>query len=258
VLPLVDTHCHLLAGLDDGPRTAEDALTMCRIAYHEGVRLICATAHQNPEWPDVTPEIIRNATQTLADALSEEGLGLTVFPCAEVMVHTEMDVEWEAGRILSIGDRGKYLLMELPHNLFVDLHYTVVRLMQLGLRPILAHPERQPELLHEPGQIERLIRVGCLVQVSTKSITHPANREDERALRDWFKRGVVHVLGSDGHSPRRRQPRMAEAYRRVVDWVGPAVATRIGSANGTAILQGLPLQVPEPAARRRHWFALWS
>jgi protein-tyrosine phosphatase len=243
--------------MDDGPRTAEDALAMCRIAYAEGVRMICATAHQNPRWAEVTPDAIRAATCQLADALRAEGLGLTVFPCAEVMVHTDIEADWQEGKVLSVADRGKYLLMELPHGLFVDLRPTVARLMELGVRPILAHPERQAELLHEPNQIERLIRAGCLVQVSSKSITEPENREDERALRDWFKRGVVHVLGSDGHSPRRRQPLMAEAYQRVSDWIGPAAAVRVGSANGLAVLQGIPLRVPEPAARRRHWFSLW-
>jgi protein-tyrosine phosphatase len=243
--------------LDDGPRTAEDALAMCRIAYNEGVRLICATAHQNPHWSEVTPDVIRNASRELADQLRDKGLGLTVFPCAEVMVHPDIDDDWKAGKILSVADRGKYLLMELPHGLFVDLRHTVVRLMELGLRPILAHPERQPELLHEPEQIERLIRAGCLVQVSTKSITDPANREDERALRDWFKREMVHLIGSDGHSPRRRQPLSAKAYWRVAGWVGQTAAARVFSANGMAVLQGLPLRVPEPAARRRHWFSLW-
>jgi protein-tyrosine phosphatase len=243
--------------LDDGPRTDADALAMCRIAFAEGVRLICATAHQNPTWSAVTPDVIRVATRELGYALREAGLGLTVFPCAEVMVHPDIDDDWKAGRILSVADRGKYLLMELPHGLFVDLRHTVVRLMELGVRPILAHPERQPELLHEPDQIERLIRAGCLVQVSTKSITDPANREDERSLRDWFKRDIVHLIGSDGHSPRRRQPRSAEAFWRVVGWVGQSAAGRVFSANGTAVLQGLPLRIPEPAARRRHWFSLW-
>src|SRR5437870_10836589 len=69
VIPLVDTHCHLLAGLDDGPRTAEDALAMCRIAVAEGVRMICATAHQNPRWEAVTPDAIRAATRELPEAV---------------------------------------------------------------------------------------------------------------------------------------------------------------------------------------------
>ena len=65
MLPLVDLHCHLLAGLDDGPRTLEAALEMCAIASADGVRLMAATAHQNPRWRDVTPERIRVEPATL-------------------------------------------------------------------------------------------------------------------------------------------------------------------------------------------------
>jgi protein-tyrosine phosphatase len=98
-----------------------------------------------------------------------------------------------------------------------------------------------------------------LVQVSTHSITEPANAKDERALRDWFKRGIVHVLGSDGHSPRRRPPRMAAAYEQIVRWAGAAVADRVGSTSGMAILQGLPLKIPPIAPKRKRWFSqLWS
>ena len=99
------------------------------------------------------------------------------------------------------------------------------------------------ELLHERGRMERLIRAGCLVQVSGRSETHPGCREDERALRDWFRRGLVHLLGSDGHSPHRRRPRMAAAYQQILRWAGVAVADRVCSTNGLAVSQGLRLQV---------------
>lgn len=259
MIPLVDLHCHLLAGLDDGPRTDEDALAMCRMAYDEGTRLVAATAHQNEHYPDVTPARIRAAACRLAEMLREATIELAVFPCAEVMVKPDVESAWRSGDLLSIADRQQYLLVEMPHGLFVDLRMIVGQLRDLGVRPILAHPERCPELLHEPGTIEELIHGGCLVQVSTHSITEPASSRDERALKHWFQRGVVHVLGSDGHSPRRRPPRMAAAYEKIIRWAGIAVADRVGSTNGMAILEGLPLRVPSPLRQRTRWFSrLWS
>src|SRR5829696_7672352 len=102
MIPLVDTHCHLLAGLDDGPRTDADALAMCRIAYDEGVRMACAVAHQNERWSGVTPQRIRQATQHLARQLRENGPPLTVFPCAEVMVRPDLESAWGSGQLLSV------------------------------------------------------------------------------------------------------------------------------------------------------------
>src|SRR5262249_44054234 len=154
-------------------------------------------------------EGIRQATQRLAQGLREAGISLAVFPCAEVMVQPDTESAWLQGSLLSIADRRRYLLMEMPHGLFVDLHGIVRRLREQDVRIVLAHPERQPELLHEPGRIEQLIGAGCLVQVSSGSVTDPPDRQSWRALKDWFKRGIVHVLGSDGHSPRRRPPLMA-------------------------------------------------
>src|SRR5690349_4474401 len=165
MIPLVDMHVHLLAGLDDGPRSEQDALAMCRMAYAEGVRMAAATAHQNDEWNSVTPDRIRQATERLAHRLQEIGSGLLVFPCAEVMVHPEIESSWDRGSLLSVADRRQYLLLEMRHDLVVDLRATVARLRQRSVRPILAHPERHEELLHEPGRIEQLIRAGCLVQV---------------------------------------------------------------------------------------------
>ncbi len=248
-------HCHLLAGLDDGPRTEEDALEMCRIACAEGTSLACATAHQNERWNEVTPECIRQGTIQLSARLRSAGVPLTVFPCAEVTAHPDMVNSWMQGRLLSVADRGKYLLVEMPHGLFVDLRPAVRQLTALGVRLILAHPERQDEFLDDPGPLEELIRAGCLVQVSSKSVAEPKNREAGRALQTWFRRGLVHLLGSDGHSVRRRPPRLADAFRQVRGWIGACAADRIGSVNGLAVLQGLPLKVPEPTPQTRRWFS---
>lgn len=258
MIPLVDIHCHLLAGLDDGPRTPEDALEMCRLAYADGTRMLAAGAHQSEHWPANTPERIREASHQLAHSLREHQLPLTVFPCAEVMVQPDIDIAWQQKQLLSVADRGDYLLIEMPHGLFVDLRDIVARLQQAEVRPILAHPERSPELLHDEGAIEELIQAGCLVQVSAKSVTQPASHREERALKDWFKRGIVHFLGSDGHSPRRRLPKLADAYRQVVHWAGASVADRVASTNGTAACQGLPLHIPPVKLKSTGWIPkLW-
>ncbi len=257
MLPLVDMHCHLLGGLDDGPRTEDEAVAMCRMAYESGTRLVAATAHQNEDWPDVTPARIREAFRNLVRRLQDEGIGLCTFPCAEVMVHPDTEESWRRGELVSVGDRGQYLLIEQPHGLFLDLAELARNFRDMGVRPILAHPERQQELLHDGGRIEELIQAGCLVQVSSGSVTAPRSREDERALRDWFKRGVVHLIGSDGHNTTRRLPLLAEAFARITSWAGSRVADRVCSTNGLAVLQGLPLRVPAPEPRRRSWVLNW-
>lgn len=212
-------------------------------------------AHQNEQYPDVTPDRIRRASRDLVSDLRSAGVDFTVFPTAEVMLRPDIVEAWKSGALLSIGDRGQYLLVEMPHRLFVDFRSTAESFRAAGIRPILAHPERQPELLHGGNAIDELIRAGCLVQVSSGSVTDPKNSADAKALRSWFRRGVVHVLGSDGHSPTRRPPRMAAAYREIARWAGTPIADRVCSTNGIAVLTGLPLRLDPPEPERRSWFS---
>jgi protein-tyrosine phosphatase len=228
---------------------------MCRQSHAEGVRLSVALAHQNLHYPDVTPDRIRSATTALAEQVRAAGIEVAVFPCAEVMVSETTEADWRAGRLMSVADRGKYLLIEFPHNLYVDVRGLVRGLVAAGVRPILAHAERTPELLLDPGRVEQLVALGALVQISTASVTKPADAASEQALKSWLKRGVVHVIGSDGHSPRRRPPRLAEATEKIRRWAGDRVADRVCRAYGTAVLQGLPINAPPPQPPRRNWFA---
>src|SRR4051794_15219426 len=118
-------HVHLLAGLDDGPRTMDDALEMARLLVAEGVQHSVALAHQNEEYPKNTPERIREAATAFADALRAAAIPLDVYPCAEVMANPDVVADWKAGKLMSVADRSQWLLIEFPHNLFIDLRAIV-------------------------------------------------------------------------------------------------------------------------------------
>ena len=233
-----DVHCHLCAGLDDGPRTPDDALEMCHLAWGEGTRMVAATAHQNESWPEVTPAFTQRARRVprpgaggspppafsvgrivsrpmslgivfvAAYVLAELEVPLEIFPTAEVMVWAGLEEAWDRGELLSVADGGKYLLIELPGGLFLDLSSLIVALRERGLTPILVHPERHPELLHSPGVMQRWIELGCLAQVSSGSLTGEIAPRDVKVLRQWAERGHIHLIGSDGHSVRRRPARL--------------------------------------------------
>jgi protein-tyrosine phosphatase len=251
--PLVDTHCHLLAGLDDGPKTPADAIAMCRRAFDQGVRHSVALAHQNDHYPDNTPDRLRAGFERLkVDLVAANLRDFTVYPCAEVMVRPDMDEAWDRGELLSVSDGRLYILLEMPHGLCVELAWLIERLVTRGVRPILAHAERSPELLHEPEAVERLIQAGCLIQISSDGVTR-SDGADRRALKDWVHRGIAHMLGSDGHSPRRRPPDLLKAYETLRHWAGAETADRIASGNGLTVLSNRPLRVPPVAPPVRRW-----
>src|SRR4029079_14042762 len=189
---------------------------MCRKAYDQGVRQSVALAHENEEYPDNTPDRIRAAFRRLLDDLRAADLPYTVVVSSEVMVKPELTEAWKRGELLSINDQGKYILLEMPHGLTVELAWVVEEFMRRGVRPILAHAERCKDLLHDPAAVEKLIRAGCLIQVNAQSVTRPGNATDAWALKDWFRRGVAHLIGSDGHSLRRRPPDVGDAHPQIL------------------------------------------
>ncbi len=256
---IADTHVHLLAGLDDGPPSLDVALAMCRMLVAEGAGLATALAHQNPDYPDNTPERMIAAASSLSAALLARKIPLTVFPTAEIMLSPTIVADWKAGRLLSVANRRQWLLVEMPHGDFVDVLPIAEELRPLGVRLIIAHAERYPELLFEPELAKQWIAAGCLIQVTARAIADPWDDDMGRGIADWARGGFIHVLGSDGHGIDRRQPLLAMGYRRLARFVGRSAARRIGWHRGAAILRGEPVEVPPPAPAPRRWFSgLWG
>jgi protein-tyrosine phosphatase len=252
--PLADTHVHLLAGCDDGPQTVEEAVAMCRMLVSEGARHATALAHQNDHYPENHADRLRAVARELAATLADRKIPLTVYPTGEVMLSPTIVEDWRAGRLLSVGDRRQWLLIEMPHGRFVDFLPVVEALRPLGVRAIVAHAERYPELLHDSGLTARWIDAGCLIQVTARAIAEPWDQDMERNLRNWIVGGYVHLIGSDGHGLDRRRPELAAGYNQLVSWAGRVAAERIASLWGVAVLQGLPVKVPPPKPPSRGWF----
>ncbi|MCS7022479.1 MAG: protein tyrosine phosphatase [Gemmataceae bacterium] len=254
MLPFADTHVHLLPGRDDGPLTVDEALAMCRLLVAEGVRHAAALAHQNPSYPTNDAAALRTAVADLQPLLAARQIPLQLYPSGEIMLGPDFIDQWKAGRWLTLGDAGHALLVEMPHGQFLDLLPLADYFRPLGIRLVVAHAERYPELLFDPGLAQRWIAAGCLLQVSTSALAEPWDHTTEQALKDWAVGGFIHLLGSDGHGIDRRRPLFRQGYQQLVRWVGRAAAERIAVLWGGAILQGLPIHVPLPRPPRRTWF----
>lgn len=254
MLPTADTHVHLLAGRDDGPRSDGEAVAMCRMLVAEGVRHATALAHQNPDFPANTAAGLRAAATELMVLLDAQRIPLTVYPTGEVMLSPDTAADWRAGRLLGVGGGAKHLLVEMPHHLFLDVRPLAADLRAAGVRLVIAHAERYPELLDDFALTAHFIAAGCLIQVTAEALADPPSAAAEKALKDWAKRGVIHVLGSDGHNLDRRPPRMRAGVQVLAKWAGPAAADRVAGIWGPALLQGGPVNPPPPLARTRTWF----
>lgn len=253
--PLVDMHCHLLAGLDDGPDSMDEAVRMCQRAWDDGIRSSVCLAHMSDRWPEVTPQRIRQSAAALKDRLREIRLPLSLYPAAEVAVRPDLDRPSMRGQWMGMADRTNYLLLEIPYGGFVDIRSLVQRLQACGVRSIVAHPERYRELLYDAATVRDLIALGALMQVTADVITDPPDGRTAAAIRQWVLDGMVHLVGSDGHSAGHRPPLMSAAYQQISSWVGRDAADRICSLHGLAVLEGRPLRLAAPKQPRRKWFS---
>jgi protein-tyrosine phosphatase len=252
-LPLADTHVHLLAGLDDGPRDDDEALALCRQLVAEGVRTATALAHQNATFPDNSPEKITAATTRLVAMLAEKKIPLNVCPSGEVVLSDDLVTRWTNNELQSIGGTKKYLLVEMPHRVFLDPRPAATALRKLGVRMIVAHAERYEQMLLDPGFTEQCISAGCLIQVTTDAFLM-ANDREAAALREWGTRGMIHLLGSDGHRIDFRRPQWKDGFRIFQRMVGAPTAEKVASIWGSAVLQGLNVNPPAPKLRQKSWF----
>lgn len=253
--PLADTHVHLLAGLDDGPAAPDEALAMCRALVSEGARHVTALAHQNHYYPDNTADRLRAATAELKARLAEKKIPLAVHPTGEVMLSPSTFGDWRAGRLLSIGDHRRHLLVEMPHGEFVDVVPLAEALRPEGVRLVIAHAERYEPLLDDLDLARKWIEAGCLLQVTARALAEPWEPGFELALKRWAKGGFIHLLGSDGHGIDRRRPELAAGFARLARWVGKRHAARIGGEWGRAVLEGREVSPPAPGRAERSWFS---
>jgi protein-tyrosine phosphatase len=236
---LIDLHCHMLPGIDDGAADLAVSLEMARIAVADGISTVVCTPHILPTVYDNTGPAIRAAVGGLQAALAQAQIPLRVLPGADVHIAPDLVEGLRSGRVLAIAG-SRYLLFEPPHHVMPPrLQDCVFGLMTAGYFPILTHPERLTWIDQHYDVIEQLARAGMLMQITGGSLT---GRFGRRA-RYWSQRmlddGLVDILATDAHDTQGRPPRLSEACELVAERCGDEEARKMVLARPRAILDNL-------------------
>jgi len=249
---MVDTHCHILPGLDDGAKDLEDSLELARIAEKDGIRAIVTTPHvMEFRYPN-TRETIDAAYGLLEKALEREGIGIRLFRGAEVHVAADLVARLKNGDLLTLADNRKYMLLEFPFQQIVSGSEEIVyRLRLAGVVPIIAHPERIGFFMEDPDRLHRLIRLGALAQVTGGSLLGLFGERSERVGWKMVERRLVQLVASDAHDTHHRRPELRQSVEALSVRVGEEQARRMSEEIPVAIVEGRDVEVPEPAARER-------
>ena len=244
---MIDIHCHILPGVDDGAQSWEMAAEMCRMAAKDGVTDLVATPHANEEFAydrSRLSEMLKRL-ESLSGGRPRLRLG-----CDFHLSYENIQSALARPQEFSI-EGTRYLLVEfsdfaMPAR-FAD---ALEKLRQAGLTPILTHPERHPALQRKPDEVLPLVEAGCVVQVTANSLTGFWGEAARKAAAWLLEREAVHVLASDGHDPKHRPPLLSAGRAAVEELCGAQVAEALVEENPRAILAGKALpKLPARASR---------
>lgn len=211
---LIDLHCHILPGLDDGARDLADACAMAAQAAGDGIATICATPHIRDDHRVDIAQLAERRDQ-LTSALRARGCEVGIAPGGEVASERLPALSDADLHAVSLGGSGVWILLEpAPGSLDRRLDRAVARLTARGLRTVIAHPERHPaEDL--AARLERLAARGCLIQATAD---HLCQAPTAAGMLELARRGLIHVLGSDAHSAAAGRPvALSAAYAALAE-----------------------------------------
>lgn len=223
----VDIHTHILPGLDDGPQDMAESLALCRALVAEGVVLAVATPHQARSSFDNSNDAIRDALVPLRDRLREQAVPLEVLPGADVRIDVDLVRRLQNDELMTLGDTGQYVLLELPHDVAFPLGDLAGELGETGVMPILSHPERNAAIVRNPECLRPWVGAGVMLQVTLDSLLGYWGAAAQRTARWILDEGLAAVLASDTHSVTERPPRHRTAWREVSTRWGVVAARRL-------------------------------
>jgi protein-tyrosine phosphatase len=256
---MIDIHCHVLPGLDDGAGTLEEAVEMARHAAGAGASVVFATPHVScPSDLDMAGEIPGNVA-SLQSALDDLGIDLRLVPGAEVFPSDGLLEPLGNGLPITLGRDGRFILLDTPLTVLpIGLENLLFDLQTRGVTPILAHPERSLPIQREPELLERYVQQGALVQVNASCVFGKHGHAAEFAAFEFLRHRWVHFIASDAHSPHHRRSALAEAAEELSMVMGPEVVAELVHDNPRRVLNGESVST-NPAVykpkRRSNWLS---
>lgn len=210
---IIDIHCHILPGMDDGASDVRQSKKMLRMAYESGIRGVIATPHHSAQFKNDCPNVIIRKCEELGQwAKQELDPEFFVCPGQEIFSAHHVIEKMNSGELLTLAG-SEYILLEfLPSDSFSSIYQAVRKLALSPYRPVLAHVERY-RALRENGKVEELVQAGALLQMNYRSIGGKWYDETTRWCRKMLLEGNVHFLATDMHNTGDRAPEVGKAVQ---------------------------------------------
>lgn len=248
---MVDLHSHILPGVDDGARDFEESVEVAIAAVLDGTEIMAATPHVRDDFPTAADTMERLLLE-LNQILREKGIELEVLGGAEIAIQNLQTLGADDLRRFGLGGNPHYLLVEFPYFGWpLSLETEIWKLKRRGITPVIAHPERNPQVQEAAQQMAPLVAAGALVQLTAASVDGRLGRRCRNTSQELIAAGHAHLIASDAHWPGLRRAGTSNAGAALRN---PELARWLTHDVPAAIVQDLP--IPErprskPRARRR-------
>jgi len=239
---MIDIHCHLLPGIDDGASTIEQSLDLARHAIADGITHVVVTPHIQPGVYDNNLDTISRAYALFVEALDKNDLQLKVAMAAEVRLCPEIIPMLEAENLpLFVSSEGKRtILLELPHSHVPPGKERLIQWLQVyNINVLIAHPERNKGIMSNYSKAKRLFDMGCLLQLTSGSVSGRFGEPPRRAAQYMLQQGWVSLLASDAHNLRSRPPELSDGKAAAMDFVGTRDAGEMVLENPWQLVGGM-------------------
>lgn len=261
---MVDIHCHVLPETDDGAVSLEESVAMCRAAAADGIQTIVATPHMFDgvhNAPD--GETIR---QKIAAVMVACDNCVTIVPGGEVRYSYEIFQEAENPNARIRLNGSSYMLLEFPfHSVPPNIETTIFQIMNAGITPIIAHPERNKRIQEKPRILADLIERGAYAQLDAGSLTKSFGGEAYQTVKRIIEAGLGHFIATDAHHMDRRRPVLSAAAAIAAEWGGAEYALAMVRDNPAALIKdrAIPFQPDHDLdallgkSKKKSWYAFW-
>ncbi len=244
---MIDLHCHILPGIDDGARDLSESLDMARQFVAEGVTAVACTPHILPGvYRNTGPQII-SATNALQRALDDADISLRLVTGADNHVVPDIVTGLRNGHLLTLAN-SRYVLIEPPHHVLPPrLEELFIEVQAAGYVPVLTHPERLTWIKQHYALIQRLVRTGTWMQITAGSLTGAFGRDAKYWAERMANEGLVHILATDAHDAQRRPPDLAKGREVAEKLIGGVAAEHLVVTRPSAVLANqIPSGLPGP------------
>jgi protein-tyrosine phosphatase len=227
---VIDIHCHLLPGIDDGPPTLEASLALAKELVHDGVSHVVCTPHVFPGRFENRSSNIEEEFDRFSKVIEKSGIPLGITWAGEVRLTAEVLDLLTKSEVPFLGELDGYriMLLEMPDGQVpLGADKFTQRMLTMGIRPIIVHPERNRGVMERPERLRGFVEDGCFVQLTAGSLVGQFGDNAKRVAHELMENGWVHAVASDAHNLAGRRPRMRDAFAHITQRWGETTAQRL-------------------------------